>query len=192
MSRDGVSGCVGGGCGGLSLIGLLVGVGLTMWLGSIAMNGGFGSNKDKSGDEKASVSSVLATTTTLAPTAPITVSPTTDLTDGATVTVRSSAFPAGSKVRVTTCLARATLATGDAALCDDTTGSTGATDASGHLNVPYRVPRVVTVGGTPFDCAEKPESCVVTATSVDRPALHGAVPVTFAPQAHGPEITLPD
>ena len=144
MARDGVGGCVGGGCGGLSLIGLLVGVGLTFWLGSIAMSGGFGGH-DKKSDERSAVSEILATSTTVKPTATITATPATGLADGATVIVSSSSFPAGTKVTVSTCLGRATLATGKASLCDDTTVVTGTADANGHLNAAYALHRAAPV-----------------------------------------------
>lgn len=191
MAKDGVSGCVGGGCGGLSLIGLLIGVGLTVWLGSIAMNGGLGGHDNKASG-RTSVSSVLATSTTLAPTAAITVRPATDLAEGATVTVSSAAFPAGTKVRVSTCLSRATLATGTASLCDETTTSNAVVDRNGHLILGYKVVRAITVNNVPFDCAEKAGACVVTATSTVDGSKHGSVPLTFTDTGRGPEITLPN
>jgi len=191
VARDGVGGCVGGGCGGLSLIGLLIGVGLTFWLGSIALDGGGGGHSQKRAETDA-VSSILATSTTQPPTASITVRPATGLTAGATVIVSSAAFAPGLKVRVSTCLSRANLATGAGSLCDDATATIGTSDRNGHLNMAYKVPRSVTVDGLPFDCAEAAGTCVVAAVSTVDAAKLGSAPLSFTPTEERPQITLPN
>lgn len=182
---------MGGGCSGLSLIGLLIGVGLTVWLGSMVVDGTLGGDSPKPRDA-ATLASVIDSTTTVPSNAAIAVDPATDLTDGTVVTITSDAFAAGAEVRVNTCVARSSVVTGDAEPCDPATGALEVVDERGHLVARYPVARVVTVGGTPFDCAAEPARCVVAVTDTADPARTGSVLVTFRAEAHGPEITLPD
>lgn len=182
---------MGGGCGGLSLIGLLVGVGLTVWLGSMVMDGTFGGDSPKPRDTE-TLASVIDSSTTVPRGAAVAVTPTSDLTEGAEVTVTSDAFPAGTEVRVETCLARTSVVTGDASPCDPREIALAVVDERGHLAARYPVTRVVTVAGTPFDCASKPGMCVVAVTDTADATRTGAVPVTFRDEGNGPQITLPD
>lgn len=182
---------MGAGCGGFSLIGLLVGVGLTVWLGSMVMDGTLGGDEAQPRDAE-TLASVIASTTTVPRRAAISVVPASDLTDGAVVTVTSDAFPAGSEVRVDTCLARSNMVTGDAPPCDPGGGALSVVDQQGHLATRYQVARVVTVGGTPFDCAGEPGLCIVAVTDTADTTRAGSVPVAFRADGHGPEITLPD
>ncbi|MBX3286805.1 MAG: hypothetical protein KF703_15755 [Actinobacteria bacterium] len=190
MRGDGAGGCVGGGCSGLSLIGLLVGVGLTVWLGSMVADGMFGGDGPKPRDA-ASLASVIESSTTVPATASIVVDPAADLVDGQRVVITSDAFPAEGAVQVDSCLARTTVATGDSA-CDPTATALDPVDARGHLVARYDVHRVVTVGGTPYDCASQAGLCVLRVTAVGQEDPIGSAPLTFRADDDRPEITLPD
>lgn len=184
---------MGGGCGGLSLLGLLVGVGLTVWLGSMVMGGSLGGDSPKANDAETLASVVDSSTTAPGTTAlAVSVNPATDLGEGAEVSVTSDAFPAGAEVRVDTCLARANTVTGDAARCDAPGSLPAQVDAKGHLAVRYVVARVVTVGGVPYDCGTKAGLCVVAVTDAADPTRTGSVPISYQEGIRGPEITLPD
>ena len=51
---------------------------------------------------------------------------------------------------------------------------------------------VVTVGGTPYDCASAPGLCVLRVTAVGDEDRTGSAPLTFRADDDRPEITLPD
>ena len=183
---------MGGGCGGFSLLGLLIGVGLTVWLASMVVDGSFGGDSPERGNAETLASVVDPPTSAVADPVAITVAPATDLVDGAEVTITSDAFPAGAQVRIETCLTRSKVVTGEASPCDPTATALDVVDPRGHLVVRYPVARVVDVGGTPFDCAGEPARCVVAVTDVADATRTGSAPITFRPQTRGPEITLPD
>lgn len=191
MRGDGAGGCVGGGCGGFSLIGLLIGVGLTVWLGSMVMDGTFGDDEPVRRDAE-SLASVVDSPTTEPDALTISVTPATELVEGTEVTVTSDAFAPGSEVRVATCLSRSNLVTGDASACDQDTTRPAVVDDRGRLVVRYAVPRVVSAGATPFDCAAEARLCSVVVTDSTDATRTGAAPLTFRADSQGPEITLPD
>lgn len=182
---------MGGGCGGLSLIGLLVGVGLTVWLGSMVMDGTFGGDSPKPRNA-ATLASVIDSSTTVPRTAAVVVAPASDLADGAQVAVTSDAFEAGTAVRIETCLARTSVVTGGASPCDATGTALAVVDERDHLAARYAVRRTVTVAGTPYDCASEAGFCTVTVTDTAHEDRTGSAPITFRAEARGPEITLPD
>ncbi len=181
---------MGGGCGGLSLVGLLIGVGLTVWLGSMVADGVFGGDSPKPRDA-ASLASVIDSSTTVPATAAVAVEPATDLVDGQRVVITSDAFPAEAAVQVDLCLARPNAVSGSDSPCDPTAAALDPVDARGHLVARYDVRRVVTVGGTPYDCASEAGLCVLRVTAVDDPATTGSAPLAFRTDDSRPEITLP-
>lgn len=182
---------MGGGCSGLSLVGLLVGVGLTVWLGSMVMDGTLGDDSPKPRNAE-TLASVVDSPTTAAVSMAISVAPTTDLVGDSEVTITSDAFAAGTEVRVDTCLARSSVVLGDSSPCDPSRESLAVVDGRGHLDVRYVVARVVTAGVTPFDCTSEPGLCVVTVTDTADATRVGSAPLTFRADAERPEITLPD
>lgn len=175
---------VAAGCGGFSLVGLLVGVGLTVWLGSMALSGstGGGSTRRSGGQPGA------ASTTTL-PSVAVDLSPRTGLTDGAKVTITSDAFGANRAVSVLVCTRGADLGTG-ADACGDPIASLR-TDAAGHLAGQVAVPRIVEVGLGPFDCAEDAGRCSVVLRAAGEPAAQASVPLAFVAGLDPPELTMP-
>lgn len=182
---------MGGGCGGLSLLGLLVGVGLTVWIASMVVGGSSGGDQPERRDA-AGLAEVLDPTTTVPASAALSVAPASDLTDGAVVTITSDDFPAGAQVRVERCLARSGAVTGDTSPCDPAGVALDSVDARGHLVARLAVSRVVEVGGVPFDCASEPPRCTVRVTAVAEPARSGSALITFRSEDDRPQITLPD
>lgn len=178
---------------GFSLIGLLVGVFLVVWLGSKVMDSTDGTTTKKETAEDVA-STIVAANTTLPKGIEVKVDPSTGLADGATVTITSSAFPAGSPVKVAECASGSNIVTQGSDPCDQDHAATATVGADGKLSTTFRVGRAVTIGGTPFDCASQDGYCSVRVISVSDPKLAGAVPISFAPDPNdrGPEITLPD
>ena len=196
MSRGGGGARVG--CAVLSLLGLLVGVGLTAWLSSRVLD-----------DRPGGARSGPATSLPEAPDAgvEVAVTPARDLDDGEVVRVASSAFPAGATVALRQCLtpSRGTaLVLGPGGGCDDVAPPVVAVvDARGRFEAELVVRGVVTVGGLPFDCAESAGFCSVLASTEEPtpdgsatggPApsepTTGAAPLAFAPGTR-PQLTLP-
>jgi hypothetical protein len=184
---------VAGGCGGFSLLGLLIGIGLTVWLGSMAVDGMRPATKDASPLTASGTStSVAGATAPEVQAVEVTVSPQQGLAEDATVTVASDGFPADAEVSVTTCLAgsgSAKVAAG--APCDPASTATFRTDAAGHLAASYRPSRLVTASGMPFDCASAPKQCRLQVAATASPHLVGSVDISFDPGLGSPQITLP-
>ena len=172
---------MGGGRGALSLLGLLVGVGLTFWLGSMA----FGSGG--------------STATKVLPTSPgkqadagppngkaIQVSPTTGLGNEPRVLVTSTAFPAKAEVLISTCLhgGQSVGATG----CDPKSVVTLRVGTTGRLSSDYPVPRVISVKGIPFDCATRAKQCRVQVTSSANTGLGGHTDISFQADLGAPPL----
>lgn len=194
MSRG--TGGVGAGCAGFSLIGLLVAVGLTFWLGAKVFD-----STDPAGTRRATdqATDSSVTTTTLPAAADrvaITVDPATGLTDGAAVHVTSTGYPAGTAVSVSTCVVGTGQVTGSSDPCDAASATAATVGADGTLAVDHPVVRLVTIGGTPFDCAETAATCQIvvrpTGANAADPTLVGTAPLTFADDLGQPQITLPD
>ncbi|MGZ4675216.1 MAG: neocarzinostatin apoprotein domain-containing protein [Acidimicrobiia bacterium] len=127
--------------------------------------------------ERATTPVAFDPTTLPPPPPPIAVSPTTGLTDGATVHVRGTGFPAHDLVAVILCTADATSPT---AGCDLTTPFTfGSTDAAGTFGQDVTVHTTITVGGIPVDCAAAPGRCGVGAIAASDGTTFSVVPITF-------------
>lgn len=178
------------GCGAFGLVGLLVSVGLTVYLGSrvtSSVDGGGGRIETLTSE-----ASALANTTVpgldaggarLAITAP------SDLPDGATVTVGGRDLVPG-ELQLTTCLTHGPRSADGAVGCDPTTTVAATVDRTGGLSQPYAVHRVVTVAGQRYDCAAFVAACVVVAHrpgAVDAGVSAAlAFPVTTSPAASVP------
>lgn len=112
---------------------------------------------------------------------PVTVTPTTDLVDGATVRITSNAFDRNQIVSVTLCLRSADTKRRGVDACDTTSGYRYGTDAKGHLNVTFAVPRVITVGAKAHDCATRAKRCILVAASASDFDESGGRALTFRP-----------
>ncbi|MCU1372096.1 MAG: Neocarzinostatin family [Ilumatobacteraceae bacterium] len=173
------------GCGAVGLVGLLIGVGLTLWLGSMALTGSTG------GDPRPATTLAGPTTSTappstlddrsdagLPPEATVVVLAGNDFDDGGRITVRGSGFPVGP-IAVTMCLADTPLAAD--ARCDATTRVPIATGPDGGWTLVYPAPRVITVARVAYDCAAVPGGCAVLAQLDSRTDDVGvSARVTFA------------
>lgn len=109
----------------------------------------------------------------------IQVSPATGLDDGSKVLVTSRAFGAKTVVGIAVCLSEADTKHSGVEACDTVAGSRFATDAKGVLAQPFAVPRVITVGGTAYDCATRPGRCVLVAASSIDFDRSGGQPISF-------------
>jgi len=153
------------GCGVFGLGGLLVGVALVVWLGSVALDGSSGMLGGGGGDTAPTTAVPIARSG-----AAIAIDPPADLADGAEVRVTGSGFPSGP-VSITACLTHAPGGGGDR--CDDSTGTVAAAGTGGKLLATRAVPRVITVGGVAYDCAAAPGACSLRARPIGRPGDPG-------------------
>ncbi len=182
MPGAGGGGRLGGGLGVLSLVGLLVGVGLTVWLGSMALDLGGGGG----GRRRTTTTTTVATTSTTRPVDPaalglpftVEVDPTSGLGDGSDLTVRVSGPAPGVSVSVSTCAAGPEA--DGAPTCDADSVRQVTTDPDGEVAAVYRVPRTVTVGSTSVDCAEEAGRCQLRVGPAAEPERAEVVPLSFA------------
>ncbi|MCU1451918.1 MAG: hypothetical protein JWN46_64 [Acidimicrobiales bacterium] len=110
---------------------------------------------------------------------PVQVAPASGLTDGALVFVTSTAFTSDQIVGVTVCLTEAATRHVGVDACDTTSGARYAV-RDGRLAAGYRVPRVVTIGGTAYDCASRPGRCLIVAADASNFDRSGGVAVSFS------------
>jgi hypothetical protein len=105
------------------------------------------------------------------------VNPSTDLPDGATVEVSGSGFTPGATIALLECPASGPAVSA----CDFSTGLFVPADASGSLEVSYRVVRAITSDGTDLDCSV-PGTCVLSVGNVDDFDQRSVVAISFATQ----------
>jgi hypothetical protein len=137
------------------LIGLLLGVGLTVWIGSQVFD-----------DTTGGSASTTVTTPSLSSKAAITVEVPPGLDDEGAVQVRGTGFPTGP-VQATLCLTHPVESTPDP--CDTATDARANVAADGTWELNLVVPRVISVGGEHYDCAAAPGACSVLAHLPDDP-----------------------
>ncbi|QXC63037.1 hypothetical protein KSP35_09775 [Aquihabitans sp. G128] len=179
------------GCMGFSLIGVLVVVALTFWLGSKALDSTGGAPERSSTSEAQAATTTSPTPTTAGFTVAIDVEPRTGLRGDDRVVVTSDAFSPGEDVVVATCT-KGTAGVTAAPVCDGPSAVEATADAQGHLAVDYVVPRVVGADEVPFDCAQQAGLCRVTVRSSRTPTEAGFVALEYASDLGSPEITLPN
>ncbi len=154
---------MGAGCGVFGLLGLLIGVGLTVYLGSRALDsssgliGGGGRSK------------VAAAAVTLSPN---------PVPEGTNASVVSVDFVSGADITLTTCLVH----TGTGPWrCDPATAAHATVDVLGELRAEYPVHRVVTIAAKPVDCSAPEARCVVRAAQRVPILRIGSAPLVVAP-----------
>jgi hypothetical protein len=155
MGQRGVGGGVGAGCGAFGLLGLLVGVGLVVWLGSEAF--------DRTADAPRSVQQAEELDLTVpSPEAAgsLRVEPTSGLVDGGIVAITGEGLDPGPAT-LTICLAFQTRAAGTEGACDRSTDVLVDVGADGTVAAELTVRRVLWVLGAPYDCAAFPGACTV-------------------------------
>lgn len=161
--RRSILGCIG--CGGLGVLGTFLAAAVVIGAFSTQLDG-----CDLSTDPgKGTASKRLS----------VTVTPATQLTDGAEVRVTSSAFAKRTVVGIAVCLREADTKRQGVDACDRNQGYRFATDEAGRLDAPFPVPRVITVGGMPYDCAASARRCLVVAANAGDFDESGGVPLTF-------------
>jgi hypothetical protein len=147
--------------------GLLVGVALVVWLGSIALDGsGDGGGRGNRGDGRTpSGASISSNEPSVA------IEPADGLTDGAEVRVTGAGFPPGS-VRLTVCLTHAPA--GADVRCDPATTTAADAGPDGGWSSTRTIPRVITVEGVTYDCARAVGACSLRARPIAAPGVPGA------------------
>lgn len=191
MSGRAVGGAAGVGCGAFGLVGLLVGVGLTVWLGmrvTSSVGDGVGAARSTTTlpgavDPSGHGLSGLGTLTVpggATGTGRLEAGPSTGLSDGAPVRVAGSGLAPGA-TSVTQCLRFETRAAGVDGACDDTTSVAGTVTASGDLVVGTTARRVITVLDTRYDCAAFAGACVLVAHDTGALVDIAEAPLSFAP-----------
>lgn len=178
-----MGGAAGAGCGIFTLVGLLVGVGLTVWLGSQVLGGG-GSSSGAGGAGGARSALDDLQHASVPGTVPagqrITVTTDGTLVDGDSVRVGGTGLAPGP-LQLTTCLAHEQRLPEGLAGCDpDTTVEASAGD-DGTLVADYQAHRVITVGDVGYDCAAFDGACVVVAHPAGHPDQGPEAGLTFAP-----------
>ena len=190
MSRPG--GAWGAGCGVLGLLGLLLGVGLTVWLGSRAFDATTG--KDGPIDDArdiASASTLTVPGNTAGPAGTgIVLAPADGLTDGTSVAIEGTGLPQG-EVRATVCLTFQTRAAGALGACDETTTTTLEVAADGRAIGRIVVPREIRVITDAYDCAAFAGACSVLVHQGDSLGGAAEAPLSFAGDLPPIDATTP-
>jgi hypothetical protein len=109
------------------------------------------------------------------------VAPQTGLVDRSPVFVTSSAFAPDTIVGVAVCLREADTERRGVDACDEAQGERFATDANGEFAAAIEVPRVITVDGRAYDCAESPRRCLVVAADANDYDRSGGQTISFQP-----------
>ncbi|WP_421119004.1 hypothetical protein ACE2AJ_16785 [Aquihabitans daechungensis] len=169
-----VVGCFG--CGGLGVVGFLIAV--AVLVGGLAA-GAASCDVDLADPGKGTDSQRL----------PVTVTPSTGLDGSTAVRVQSDAFAAHAIVGVAACLRAADTEQRGVDACDELQGARYATDEAGRLDATYRVPRVITVGGKPYDCAASAQRCLIVAASAADYDESGGQTISFAEDLPAAEMT---
>jgi hypothetical protein len=185
MGNRAVGGASAAGCGVLGFGGLLIGVALTVWLGSQVtggIGGGGGSDGSKDLQELTSEVSALANPTIdglPVGGATLTVTSTATLDNGDLLPITGMAFEPGP-IEVTACLANVERTADGAAACDLTTTAVATVDGRGSFGLMYPAKRVLVVDGTAYDCAAAYQACTIVAHPKDAFDVGTTAGLTFA------------
>lgn len=177
----GAGGAARAGCMGFSLVGLLVSVGLVVWMGSQAFDGATRPVRGGTGNTDAAASTVTESTVLA-----VAAVPDTGLTGEDSIEVSSAGLEPGEKVTVTACT-RSPGPGSAAPACDPTSETSTTASAAGRIEVRFAMPRVVSASGLPIDCATDAGRCEVQVRGSDSGSV-GRVPVTFADGLDQPDL----
>ncbi len=119
----------------------------------------------------------------------LTVTPSSNLTDGESVDIHATGFEAGQMVGIVTCDARNLEPGVGEAACDLETLDQTPADQRGVLDTTYTVRRIIRVGGV-YDCGREARGCdIAVGPAIQSSPAHGVgEEITFAP---GPARPLP-
>lgn len=195
MGGRAVGSAASAGCGAFSLLGVLVGVGLTVWLGSQALSGGGGGggggsdaggrrtpSADPSGAIEAldALDELTASGAIDAPSPPgLKIVPGTGLVDGVPVAVVGTGLPVGI-ADVVACLSTPPTSLAGIDPCDPATARQTIVEADGALVVETTAVRALRVKDTPYDCAAAPGACEFRVTSTGSDGPPPTAPIIFA------------
>ena len=167
MAGRAVGGAAGAGCGIFSLVGILLGVGLTVFLAS-QVTGDLGGSGHRSSTTIAGLPDISDATVPGTPFggATLEVATPTHLDDGTPLRVTGLGYPSGP-VEVTTCLTRPVDPADGRGACDAATTvrttATATADGTAGIRLDYPARRVITVDGVRYDCAATTAGCSLLA-----------------------------
>ena len=176
MSGRAVGGAAGAGCGAFGLLSLLLGVGLTVFLGMRVFDS-VGSPKkqaDSVSDQVAAAGGSADASGKVSLTVPgtaggpgeLVLAPDRGFSDGARASLSGTGLTPGP-VEVTQCLTNESRAAGVLGACDPSSTTTATVAADGKLAVPVTVKRVASVLESPLDCAAFARACVLVVHTHD-------------------------
>lgn len=178
----GSGGAARAGCMGFSLVGLLVSVGVVLWLGSQVFD-------DVSSPTAPDAAGAAESSTTVEtrPGVDVVADPNTGLTGDASITISASGLLPGEGVVVAACVGALESVPVDLNSCDATTETSATASATGKADVRLAVPRVLQAGGLPIDCAQESGRCEVRVQGKES-GLTGALPLSFAEGLDPPDL----
>lgn len=146
-------------------------IGLVLLAGSLTLNGcdfdlDFGPRGSRTGTETERLT--------------VSVSPTGDLVDGQAVRVSTAALRGSDIVGIAQCLREADAKRAGFDACDQNTVVRFA-NREPTFEATFTIRQVLTVQGTPYDCAAKPGRCLVVAADAADYDRSGGRPLTFPP-----------
>lgn len=172
-----VGGATGAGCGAFSLVSVLVGVVLVVWLASQGMGGG--DDDPVEGQQEAidalgelpdaSIPGVVPAGQVLD------VAPDGPVADGTVLTVSGSGWR--GEVQLLTCLAGENRVGGGLGACDESTAVVVDAAPDGLLLAQYPARRTITVLGADEDCGAAPGTCELVASTPGAPETGTAAPL---------------
>ena len=119
--------------------------------------------------------------------ATITVTPSTGLVSGETVTVAGTGFAPGAEIGVVQCRAPVT----DTSDCDLAQFTTGIAAADGSISIEFAVHLRIRVNFTdPVTCIDVPGECMLAAGTIANLTVGATFPISFDPAAPVPSPTL--
>lgn len=113
--------------------------------------------------------------------ATITVTPSTLLVAGDVVTVAGTGYPANSLIGIIQCK----VPSSSVADCNTSTLTYSPSDAAGTFSTSFTPRRILTVAGTPIDCAD-PGACKIGAGDVNNQSISDDFPIQFDPSIPPP------
>ena len=178
-----VGGAAGAGCAGFSLVGVLLTIGIVVWLGSTVaqdVGGGGSDSKPKVNPLSPSAAADLTIPGATFAGAAVRITTPPPLQPGQVVEVIGSGFPPGP-LEVSTCLTKSFRSTDGAAGCDPATNAPITAGEDGTFTLDYPVTRVMAELGIGYDCAAFAEACSLVAHPKDAFDDGPTAALTFAP-----------
>lgn len=162
------------GCGVVGVGSLLIGVGLVVWLGSMALSGSTGGSDTGSGPDPSVPVTLAETGEPIG--AELAIAPDAELGETVQVSATGSGLEPGA-IELVVCLAAPL--EGGLACADDAVRVR--VSEPGAFDRALEIRRVVLIGDTAYDCATRAGACVLRTRRAEGPPDRGlAVPFAFA------------